>query len=129
MINAYYLILSILNTQLHFLITCIYLLLIYVLIIYLLLLYFSHLKPFMYCLKLYRTTESTVSNNNDNAVAQKSTNLTIGEELWNLLTELIDWKQPPGKKTRESISATDLYTIVCKIKPRYKLVFYNKLFF
>lgn len=61
-------------------------------------------------------------NNNDN-VAQKTIKLTIGEELWKLLTSLVDWKQPSGKKNRDSISPVDLYTIVCKIKPRYKLVF------
>lgn len=78
-----------------------------------------HLKPFMYCLKLCRTADVVFYNNNDN-IAQKTVKLTIGEELWKLLTSLIDWKQPSGKKNRDSISPADLYTIVCKIKPRYK---------
>lgn len=78
-------------------------------------------------MKLNRTSEA-ICNNNNNSDAQKTVKLTIGEELWKLLTNLIEWKPPPGKKIRDSISPVDLHTIVCKIKPRYKLVFYYKLY-
>lgn len=61
------------------------------------------------------------TNNNSDPRLQNS----IAEELWKLLMTLVEWKKPAGFKCREAISPSALLSIVCKIKPRYKLVIFK----
>ncbi|KAL5233161.1 hypothetical protein ACI65C_000571 [Semiaphis heraclei] len=73
-----------------------------------------HLKPFIYCMKLFKLYE--ISNNNSDPRLQDC----IAQEMWKLMVTLVDWQKPVGYKVREAISPTALLQIVCKIKPRYK---------
>lgn len=85
--------------------------------------YFSHLKPFIYCLKLFKIHDIKKNNNNADPRNEK---IGIAEELLKLMKSLTDWQKPANYKYRDAISPAALHAIVCKIKPRYKLVIYNK---
>ncbi|VVC24767.1 Hypothetical protein CINCED_3A007267 [Cinara cedri] len=75
-----------------------------------------HLKPFIYCLKLFKASDLQKYNEDP----KKQQRFIIAEELLKLLISLVDWQKPPGYKYRDAISPVALHTIVCKIKPRYK---------
>lgn len=77
-----------------------------------------HLKPFIYCMKLFKLTEISNKQNNNNSDPRLQD--CIAQEMWKLLVTLVDWQKPAGYKVREAISPTALLQIVCKIKPRYK---------
>lgn len=78
----------------------------------------------MYCLKLFKASELNKNNNN---AEPRNHHFIIAEELLKLLISLVEWQKPAGYKYRDSISPSVLHSIVCKIKPRYKLVIYNKI--
>lgn len=75
-------------------------------------------------MKLFKLTEISNKQNNNNSDPRLQD--CIAQEMWKLLVTLVDWQKPAGYKVREAISPTALLQIVCKIKPRYKLV--NKLY-
>ncbi|XP_026819177.1 ubiquitin carboxyl-terminal hydrolase 3-like [Rhopalosiphum maidis] len=77
-----------------------------------------HLKPFIYCMKLFKLAEICHQNNNNSSDPRLQH--CIAQELWKLLMTLVEWQKPAGYKFREAISPTALLSIVCKIKPRYK---------
>lgn len=77
-----------------------------------------HLKPFIYCMKLFKLVE--ISNKKNNGNPDPRLQDCIAQEMWKLMVTLVDWQKPPGYKFREAISPTALQQIVCKIKPRYK---------
>lgn len=75
----------------------------------------------MYCLKLFKSNDGIENNNNPEPKNEK---IGITNELLKLMTKLTEWKKPPNYKYRDAISPAILHAIVCKIKPRYKLVFF-----
>lgn len=78
--------------------------------------------------KLFKATE--MNRNNNNSILTRKSSFIIVEESLKLLISLVDWKKPPGHKVRDAISPATLHALVCKIKPRYKLVnhLYNLYF-
>lgn len=76
-------------------------------------------------MKLFKLVEIEISNKKNNTNPDPRLQDCIAQEMWKLMVTLVDWQKPPGYKFREAISPTALQQIVCKIKPRYKLV--NKL--
>lgn len=72
----------------------------------------------MYCLKLFKTSQFNNNNNSE----PRNHQFIIAEELLKLLLNLDEWQKPAGYKYRDAISPDVLHSIVCKIKPRYKLV-------
>jgi len=79
----------------------------------------------MYCLKLFKASELTKNNNNPEP---RNHQFIIAEELLKLLLNLADWQKPVSYKYRDAISPAVLHSIVCKIKPRYKLVIISTIF-
>ncbi|KAE9539387.1 hypothetical protein AGLY_004639 [Aphis glycines] len=79
-----------------------------------------HLKPFIFCMKLFKLAEIKISNQNNNNNTDPRLEHCISQEMWKLLMSLVEWQKPAGYKFREAISPTALLSIVCKIKPRYK---------
>jgi len=71
-------------------------------------------------MKLFKLSEISNKKNNNNSDPRLQD--CIAQEMWKLLVTLVDWQKPAGYKFREAISPTALLQIVCKIKPRYKLV-------
>lgn len=82
----------------------------------------SHLRAFLFCFKLFKELDGIENNNNP---VPKNEKVGITDELLNLMTNLTNWTKPPNYKFRDAISPAALHAIVCKIKPRYKLVFLN----
>jgi len=72
-------------------------------------------------LKLFKASELNKNNNNSE---QRNHQFIIAEELLKLLLNLAEWQKPIGYKYRDAISPAVLHSIVCKVKPRYKLVIY-----
>lgn len=75
-------------------------------------------------MKLFKLAEICHQNNNNSSDPRLQH--CIAQELWKLLMTLVEWQKPASYKIREAISPTALLSIVCKIKPRYKLVI-NKI--
>jgi len=83
----------------------------------------------MYCLKLYKLYDSQKNNNiPDPNLDPRNPKISISEELLKLMMKLVEWQKPPGHKYRDAISPAALHALVCKIKPRYKLVNSYKLY-
>lgn len=72
-------------------------------------------------MRLFKATE--LNRNNNNSISLRKSSFIIVEESLKLLISLVDWKKPPGHKVRDAISPTTLHALVCKLKPRYKLVY------
>jgi len=73
-------------------------------------------------MKLFKLAEICNKQNNNNNNSDPRLQHCIAQELWKLLMTLVEWQKPAGYKFREAISPAALLSIVCKIKPRYKLV-------